>query len=109
MFPAVNNVLILIAMLAMSLWPASAQTATGTISIIVEDSSQAVVPNAAVTVTKKATSLTRTGATGPRGEFLATFLPAGEYAISSQAGGFKRVNVASFILQVDQNSSVSRQ
>ena len=89
-----------------SAMPSSAQTATGTISIVVEDSSQAVVPNASVTVSNKSTGLTRTGSSGPRGEFLATFLPAGEYTISGQSSGFKRVNVASFILQVDQNATV---
>ncbi len=89
-----------------SRFPAAAQTATGTINLTVEDGTQAVVPNASVTVSNKATGLDRTGSTGPRGEFLATFLPAGEYTISVQVSGFKRANVASFTLQVDQNATV---
>ncbi len=85
---------------------AFAQTATGTINVVAEDSTQAVVPRVAVTVTNKGTGLTRRGSTGELGEFQATFLPAGEYTISVQADGFKRSTLASFTLQVDQNSTV---
>ena len=60
---------------------AIAQTATGTIGVVAEDSTQAVVQRAVVTVTNKATGLTRTGSSGERGEFQATFLPAGEYSM----------------------------
>ena len=85
---------------------AHAQTATGTISVVAEDSSQAVVPRATISVTNKATGLTRAGSTGDRGEFQATFLPAGEYSVTVQANGFKRSNLAAFTLQVDQNATV---
>lgn len=85
---------------------AIAQTATGTINVVAEDSTQAVVPNVAVTVTNKGTGLTRRGSTGALGEFQATFLPAGEYTISVQANGFKRSTLVSFTLQVDQNATV---
>ncbi|MBI2687723.1 MAG: TonB-dependent receptor [Acidobacteria bacterium] len=95
-----------LALSALAALSAAAQTATGTISVIAEDSTQAVVPNAAVTVANKSTGLSRTGSAGPRGEFLATFLPAGEYSISVQATGFKRATIASFTLQVDQNATV---
>ncbi len=85
---------------------AYAQTATGTINVVAEDTTQAVVPNVAVTVTNKGTGLTRRGSTGALGEFQATFLPAGEYTISVQANGFKRSTLVSFTLQVDQNATV---
>jgi hypothetical protein len=86
--------------------PAAAQTASGTINVIAEDSTLAVVPDAAVMVSNKGTGLTRSGVTGPHGEFIATFLPAGEYSISVQAKGFKRATISSFTLQVDQNATV---
>lgn len=86
--------------------PAICQTASGTINVVVEDSTQAVVPGASVTVTNKATGLTRSGASGPRGDYMATFLPAGEYSITAQVQGFKRSTLPSFTLQVDQNASV---
>jgi hypothetical protein len=86
--------------------PAAAQTASGTINVVAEDTTQAVVPEAAVAVTNKRTGLTRSGNTGPRGEFIATFLPAGEYSVSVLAKGFKRATLGSFTLQVDQNATV---
>ena len=85
---------------------AVAQTATGTINVVAEDGTQAVVQSAVVTVTNKGTGLTRTGSTGERGEFQATFLPAGEYRITTQAKGFKRSNLSAFTLQVDQSATV---
>ena len=83
-----------------------AQTATGTINVVAEDGTQAVVQSAKVTVTNKGTGLTRTGSTGERGEFQATFLPAGEYSVTAQAKGFKRSNLSAFTLQVDQSATV---
>lgn len=83
-----------------------AQVASGTIAVIAEDSSEAVIPNAKVVVSNLNTGLARTGESSPRGEFLAPFLPAGEYSISVEAQGFKRASVARFTLQVDQNATV---
>ncbi|MEJ7609418.1 MAG: carboxypeptidase-like regulatory domain-containing protein, partial [Bryobacteraceae bacterium] len=83
-----------------------AQIASGTISVVAEDSTGAVIPNATVAVTNKNTGLTRTGPTSANGEFLAPFLPAGEYSISVELQGFKRASVALFTLQVDQNATV---
>lgn len=85
---------------------ASAQTSSGTINVIAEDSTQAIVQDASVSVTNKGTGLTRSGSTAARGEYQATFLPAGEYSITVQAKGFKRSTLPSFTLQVDQNATV---
>src|SRR5262245_42988195 len=82
------------------------QVSSGTVNVIAEDSTQAVIPGASVTVMNKNTGLTRTGQTGPRGEFQATFLPAGEYSISVQATSFKRSTINQLVLQVDQNATV---
>ncbi|MEJ7609017.1 MAG: carboxypeptidase-like regulatory domain-containing protein [Bryobacteraceae bacterium] len=84
----------------------SAQIASGTISVVAEDSSEAVIPNATVAVTNNNTGLRRTGPTSANGEFLAPFLPAGEYSIAVELQGFKRASVARFTLQVDQNATV---
>lgn len=85
---------------------ALSQVSSGTINVIAEDSTSAIVPNATVTVANLNTGLARTGQSGAAGEFLATFLPAGEYSISVQAQGFKRSTVGRFTLQVDQNATV---
>jgi hypothetical protein len=84
----------------------AAQVSSGTINVVAEDSTQAVVPNATVIVTNKNTGLTRTGQTGPQGEFQATFLPAGEYSITVQMQSFKRSTINQFTLQVDQSATV---
>ncbi|HET8550366.1 MAG TPA: carboxypeptidase-like regulatory domain-containing protein, partial [Bryobacteraceae bacterium] len=96
------------AVFAALLWPCLAvgQVATGTIGVVAEDSSGAVVPGASVSVTNKNTGLSRSGQTDERGEFLAPFLPGGEYSVSVQAPGFKRANLQQFTLQVDQNATV---
>ncbi|MEK7403530.1 MAG: TonB-dependent receptor [Acidobacteriota bacterium] len=95
-------------LIALSVCPflVEAQVATGTINVIAEDSTAAVIPGAAVTVSNKNTGLTRTGQTGAQGELPVPFLPAGEYSITVGARGFKRATVAQFTLQVDQNATV---
>ena len=97
------------ACIVLFLWAAlalTAQVSSGTINVIAEDSTQAIIPNATVIVTNKNTGLTRTGQTGPQGEFQATFLPAGEYSISVQMQSFKRSTINLFTLQVDQSTTV---
>ena len=85
---------------------ATAQVASGTINVVAEDSSGAVVPGATVTVTNINTGLSRTGQSDQQGEFIAPFLPGGDYTISVQAPGFKRATVPQFTLRVDQNATV---
>lgn len=85
---------------------ASAQISSGTLNVLTDDASGAVVPNASVVIANTATALSRAGRTNQRGEFQATFLPAGTYSITVEATGFKRTTLAPFVLQVDQNASV---
>jgi hypothetical protein len=87
-------------------FPAAAQIAAGTINVIVEDSSGAVVPGASITVTNKGTGLERTGVGNERGEFSVPFLPVGQYAISVQLAGFKKTTIEQIVLQVDQTAAV---
>jgi hypothetical protein len=96
---AVTGVLVLSSSLA-------GQVSSGTINVLAEDATQAIVPGASVTVTNRNTGLTRTGQTDARGEFMATFLPAGPYSVAVQAQGFKRATLAEFTLQVDQNATL---
>ncbi|MEX2263820.1 MAG: TonB-dependent receptor [Bryobacteraceae bacterium] len=98
----------LAALIVWSACPGSvtAQVSTGTITVIVEDSTAAVVPSASVLVLNKRTGLTRRGETNARGELLVTFLPAGEYSVTVEAAGFKRGVIGQFVLQVDQSATV---
>jgi hypothetical protein len=101
-----GRVLAVLTLLLFSRLVAMGQVASGTISVVAEDSTQAVVPGASVSVTNRNTGLTRTGQTDGRGEFLAPFLPAGVYSVAVQAQGFKRATIEQFTLQVDQSATV---
>ncbi len=66
-----------------------AQAPTGTISGVVTDDSGAVIPNAPVTITNKATSIARTVTTSAEGAFSAPALAAGDYEIRVELKGFR--------------------
>ncbi len=68
---------------------AVAQNATGIITGTVSDESGAVVPNATVTITNKATGITRTTTTNAEGLYSAPALVAGEYEVRVEIQGFK--------------------
>src|SRR5258708_4161237 len=83
--------------------PLHAQVLTGVISGTVTDSSQAIVPNAPVTVVNADTGVTQwRGATNESGIFRAPGLPVGRYNVSVQVEGFKRADVAGVNIAVDQ-------
>jgi outer membrane receptor protein involved in Fe transport len=66
-------------------------TATGTISGVVTDSSQAVIPGATVTVTNVATGTTRNTTTNQAGEYRFDFMQAGGYTVKITKQGFGAV------------------
>src|SRR4026209_1482423 len=84
----------------------SAQTATGTISGYVEDTSGARVPTATTTLVHSGTQQTRTAYTNERGEFLAALMPIGEYEVSAEFTGFRRKSLSGNLLRVDQRLTV---
>ncbi len=67
-----------------------AQLTTATLYGIVNDSSGAVVPGAAVTLVHEATSARTTKLTGETGEFQVDFLRVGSYTLTIEAPGFKK-------------------
>ena len=84
------------------------QVLTGTISGTVSDSSQAVVPNAAVTIVNADTGFTAWhGVTNGSGLYRAPELPVGRYNVSVVAPGFKRQDVAGVNLATDQRASIN--
>ncbi len=66
-----------------------AQEPTGTIAGTVLDESGAVVPNATVVVSSKATGAARTMQSDSEGAFSAPSLPAGQYEVKVSAPGFR--------------------
>jgi hypothetical protein len=69
--------------------PLFSQQVTGTIKGVVTDPSGAVVANATVDITNKATGLTRTVTTNDAGEYAAPDLPFGVYRVSVKQANFK--------------------
>ncbi len=67
-----------------------AQFDTGQIGGFVRDTSQAVVPNASVTVTNLSNGEKRQATTNANGYYVVPNLPVGRYSVSAEATGFKR-------------------
>jgi hypothetical protein len=79
----------------------------GRINGTVSDSSGAVVPNAAVTITNTATNATRTAVTDEGGFYTVTSLPVGTYTVTVERSGFKKANQAGNVLTADQRLTVN--
>jgi hypothetical protein len=62
---------------------------TGIMVGTVADESGAVIPNVTVTITNKATGISRTASTNSEGYFSAPALPAGDYTVRAEATGFR--------------------
>jgi len=83
-----------------------AQTIGGRISGTVKDPTGAAVPNAAVTITNKATNLLRTATTDESGFYTVTNLPAGTYTIEAEQKGYKKAVLAENSVTADSRLTV---
>ena len=72
-----------------TLVPSAAAQTAATISGIVQDASQGVLPGVTVTVHSRDTGLTRTTVTGPEGRFVLAQLPPGVYELRAELQGFR--------------------
>src|SRR6202035_1290899 len=71
--------------------PGFAQTISGSIAGRVIDAQGAVVPNASVTVTESSKNLRVSSKTSAGGDFLVPGLLPGNYSITIEANGFKKL------------------
>jgi hypothetical protein len=85
----------------------SGQATSGRISGTVTDSSGAVIPNAAVTVTNSATNLVRTTQTDDSGFYTVTNLPVGTYSVQVERNGFKKANQTDNALAADTRLTIN--
>ena len=83
-----------------------AQTAAGTVSGTVTDSTGGSVASATVELRNMQTQETRIAKTGAAGNYLFPSVPTGEYTLDAQAQGFKREQRAGIKLDVNQNARV---
>jgi hypothetical protein len=81
-------------------WIVPAQTSTSAISGTVSDSSGAVVPGAAVTLTNEGTGIVQNQKTTQAGVYSFPALPIGTYTLRVDLQGFKTVNRTNNLLEV---------
>lgn len=80
--------------------------ATASIVGTVHDSSGALVVGATISAQNIDTGLTRTVSTDTNGLYELSSLPIGHYTLSTMGKGFKRIEVPSFVLEVDQQARI---
>jgi hypothetical protein len=81
-------------------------TASASLSGTIKDKNQAVISNANVTVTNKATGRSRTTTTNESGEYRIDLLPAGRYDIKVAASGFGDVTAENYDLLVGKTNNL---
>lgn len=101
-----------LAMAVLAFWgisssPVIAQVTTSTISGVVKDSSQAVIPGVAITVTNRETGLTRSGITEADGTYKFPALPVGTYDVTAEHAGFQRETRTGLKLAVGQDAVIN--
>jgi hypothetical protein len=80
---------------------------TGNIQGTVTDSTGAVIPNAAVTLTDQATQVKRTAVSNSAGAYLFPGIPIGTYNLQVAAPGFKTYEQTGIVLEVGSNIAVN--
>ncbi len=86
--------------------PAGAQSVVGRISGTVTDTSGSVISGAQVTITNATTSLARVVTTDDRGAYVGANLPVGDYSVTVERQGFKKVTRSGFDLVADGRLTV---
>jgi hypothetical protein len=85
---------------------ATAQTTTGAITGTVTDTSGGIIPNVRITVTNTATNVANSTKSNEAGVYNFPFLPIGDYTITAENQGFKKVVLGPFRLEVNQIARV---
>ena len=95
--------LLLTALLAMTVW---AQTPTATLSGVIRDASDALVPNAQISVRNMDTSAVREVTTDSEGRYSVTNLSPGQYEVRAERTGFRTAVQRGVILPVGGSTTV---
>ena len=74
----------------------------GIVKGVVKDSSGAVLPGAQVTLTNKATQNTLQTLTNETGSYTFNFLPPGEYGVTFEMQGFRKLTIDKITVNVAQ-------
>ncbi|HEX8115938.1 MAG TPA: carboxypeptidase-like regulatory domain-containing protein, partial [Pyrinomonadaceae bacterium] len=107
MLRRVSRVTACLLLLTFSLAPhASAQVSNASVTGLVTDTAGAVVTGASVTVKNKATNVETTTTTDSSGYYTFATVPIGEYTVTFERQGFKRVVIEGVRLEVAQKARV---
>lgn len=85
-----TQMILIVASFCLGLRPLNAQLESGAILGTVTDPSQAVIPNAKVTLTNEETGLTVSTLSGPGGTYSFTPIKIGTYTVSAEFRGFEK-------------------
>ena len=96
-----------VAMLVLFASGSHAQSSTGSISGVITDQNQAVIPAATITIRNTATGFTRSTTTNSEGRYSFTDLPLGAYEVIVEASTFSKYIQTGIRLLVNQNAIVS--
>ncbi len=99
--------LLLFTVLWLSAGNGYSQTITAALTGAVTDPSGAVIPEARVTATNTATNVANTTQSNSAGVYNFPFLPIGEYTVTAENPGFKKVILGPFRLEVNQIARVN--
>ena len=99
--------LTLIALICALAVPAVAQVATAELSGTVLDTTGAAVAKAKVTATNVATNLAHDTASDSSGNYILSFLQPGDYSLSVEAAGFRKLVQSGVTLQINQQARVN--
>ncbi|MFN0170573.1 MAG: TonB-dependent receptor domain-containing protein, partial [Bryobacteraceae bacterium] len=86
---------------------AAAQTSSTEILGLVTDTSPAAVPRALVTITRKATTETRTAFTNDAGEYSFPLIEIGDYLVQVEKPGFKSQRVPNLHVNIQEKARVN--
>ena len=84
-----------------------AQSTNAILSGTVSDSTGAVIPGATIAAKQLATGMQRIATSDAGGAYTIPALPIGAYSVSASAPGFKTVQIASIVLQVNQAAALN--
>lgn len=99
------TLLVLSLFLTYSSW-ALAQVTTGTISGVVKDETEAVLPGVQVTITNVGTGASRALTTDEEGRYRAPQLPLGQYEVQAELAGFRTAIRSGITLTVGREAVV---
>src|SRR5262245_60874679 len=86
---------------------ARAQTSTGKIVGVVQDSSGGVLPGVSIVVKNLGTGTSRDAVTDDRGQFEIPGLPPGRYQVDAELAGFRKFSQGPITVQVNQETRVN--